>query len=223
MRSDDERAELKALHGQLDALDADIQTARSDLVRATTAHFEEFFQGPHLRKPDSQVEGEPFELSDGSSVRIRPVQPADASRLQHGFHNLSAVSRYRRFLFDRPDLTQEEARELTELDHSDHEAIVALDPADGSGVGIARFVRDQDDPTRAVAAVTVVDNWQGRGLGTELIERLAVRARDVGIEHLEAHIIAGDVEAQRTFEHVGSVETSRRSRGTLDVTVRLSA
>jgi RimJ/RimL family protein N-acetyltransferase len=222
MRRDDERAERKALHGQLDALDADIQTARSDLARATTAHFEEFFQGPHLHKPDSPVEGEPFELRGGSSVRIRPVQPADASRLQQGFHNLSAVSRYRRFLFDRPDVTEEEARDLTQLDHRDHEAIIAVDADDGSGVGIARYVRDQNDPTRAVAAVTIVDPWQGHGLGTELLGRLAARARGVGIEHFEAHIIVGDIEAQRIFEHVGAVETSRRSRGTLDVTVRLA-
>jgi GNAT superfamily N-acetyltransferase len=221
MRSDDERAELKRLHGELDALDSDIQTARSDLVRATTAHFEEFFQGPHLRKPDSHVEGEPFDLRNGSSVRIRPIRPADASRLEEGFHNLSAVSRYRRFLFDRPDISEEEARELTQLDDRDHDAIIAVDPAGGAGVGIARFVRDQDDPTRAVAAVTVVDLWQGRGLGTELLARLAARARSVGIEHFEAHMIVGDVEAQRMFEHVGPVETSRRSGGTLDVTVGL--
>jgi GNAT superfamily N-acetyltransferase len=221
MKSDDERAEFKRLEGQLHALDADIERARSDLVRATTAHFEEFFQGPNLRKPPKQIEGEPFRLRDGSTVRFREVQPADASLLQEGFHNLSAVSRYRRFLFDRPDLTDEEATELTQLDHRDHEAIVAVDPENGDGAGIARYIRDDVDPSRAVAAVTVIDEWQGRGLGTELVTRIAARARAVGIEHFEAHMIVGDVEAQRMFEHAGPVETSERGRGTLDVTVSL--
>jgi hypothetical protein len=102
MKSDDERTELGRLHGQLDALDADIKMAREDLQRATTAHFEEYFHGPRLRKPDG-IEGEPFRLRDGSTVLIRPVEAADASLLKEGFHNLGAVSRYRRFLFDRPD------------------------------------------------------------------------------------------------------------------------
>jgi GNAT superfamily N-acetyltransferase len=221
MTRDDERAEFKRLHGQLDALDADIERARSDLVRATTAHFEEFFQGPRFRKPPGQIEGEPFRLRDGSTVRIRQVQAADASLLEEGFHNLSAVSRYRVFLFDRPDLTDAEARELTQVDHRAHEAIIAVDPEHGDGVGIARYIRDDVDSSHAVAAVTVIDEWQGRGLGTELLTRIAARARAVGIEHFEGHMIVGDVEAQRMFEHAGPVETSERSRGTLDVTVSL--
>jgi GNAT superfamily N-acetyltransferase len=221
MRSDDERAEFRRLHGQLDALDADIQTARSDLVRATTAHFEEFFQGPRPREAPRVVGGEPFRLRDGSLVVIRRVSPADASLVEEGFAQLSAVSRYRLFLFDRPDLTAEEARDLTQVDHHDQEALGAIDPANGAGVGLARYVRRRGDPTRAVAAVTVVDAWQGRGLGTELLTRLAGHACAAGIERFEAHMIVGDIEAQRMFEHVGPVETSRRSRGTLDVTVRL--
>jgi GNAT superfamily N-acetyltransferase len=228
MKSDDERADFDRLEGQLHALDRDIERARSDLVRATTAHFEEYFQGPHLRKPPDHVEGEPVRLRDGSTVGIREVQPADASLLQEGFHNLSALARYRRFIFDRPDLTARsdltdaEATELTQLDHRDHEALVAIDPETGDGVGIARYVRDDADPSRAVAAVTVMDSWQGRGLGTELLKRIATRARAVGIDHFDAHLIVGDDDAQRMFEQVGPVETSERSRGTIDLTVSLA-
>ncbi|HEX4718214.1 MAG TPA: GNAT family N-acetyltransferase [Thermoleophilaceae bacterium] len=222
MRSDDEIGEVRRLRGQLGALDADIQTARRDLERATTAHFEEYFQGAPLRRPPDHVDGEPMRLRDGATVMVRPVEPADSSLLEEGFHDLSAVTRYRRFLFDRPDLTGEEARELTQLDHRDHEAIIAIDPKTGDGVGIARYVRDDADRACAVAGITVIDRWQGRGLGTELLGRLAARARDAGIERFEAHMIAGDAEAQRMFEHLGPVETSQRSRGTLDVTVRLA-
>jgi GNAT superfamily N-acetyltransferase len=222
MKRDDERAELKRLHGQLDALDADIETARRDLVRATTAHFEEYFQGPRVRRPAKPSEGEPFRLRDGTTVLIRPVEPADSSLLMEGFRNLSAVSRYRRFLYERPDPSEAEAKELTQVDHRDHEALVAVDAERGEGTGIARYVCHKHDPTRAIAAVTVVDAWQGRGLGTELLKRLSARARAEGIEHFEAHMIVGDDQARRMFESVGRVETSARSAGTLDVTVSLA-
>jgi GNAT superfamily N-acetyltransferase len=40
---------------------------------------------------------------------------------------------------------------------------------DGRGVGIARYIRDAEDPQAAEVAVTVLDHWQRRGLGTELL------------------------------------------------------
>ena len=48
-------------------------------------------------------------------------------------------------------------------------------------MGIARYVRDRDDPQTAEIAVTVVDDWQGRGLGTELLTQLSGRARREGV------------------------------------------
>jgi GNAT superfamily N-acetyltransferase len=67
------------------------------------------------------------------------------------------------------------------VDHHDHEAIIALDPLTGEGVGVARYVRAGADPEVAEVAVTVVDDWQGRGLGRALLERLAARARREGV------------------------------------------
>jgi GNAT superfamily N-acetyltransferase len=223
MSSDDERREFKRLEGQLDALDEDIETARRDLERVITVHFDEYFGGKRLRKPpDRPIPGERVELRDGSAVVVRPVDPADASLVKEGFERLSAVSRYRRFVFDRPDLTGSEAEELTRLDDRDHQALLAVDPETGDGAGLARYVRDARDSTRAVAAVWVADAWQGRGLATELLGRLAQRALAAGIEHFEGHMIVGDTPAQRMFESVGSLETTQRAAGTLDVTVRLS-
>jgi GNAT superfamily N-acetyltransferase len=223
MKRDNEGREYKRLEGQLDALGEDIEVARRDLERVVTVHFDEYFGGKRLRKPPAgPIPGERVELRDGSAVVIRPVEPADSSLLKEGFERLSAVSRYRRFLFDRPDLTESEAEELTRLDHRDHEALLAVDPETGDGAGLARYVRDAGDKTRAVAAVTVMDAWQGRGLGTELLRRLARRALAAGIEHFDGHMIVGDASAQRMFESVGSLETTQRSAGTLDLTVRLS-
>jgi GNAT superfamily N-acetyltransferase len=221
MKRDDERHEYRRLEGQLDALEEDIQAARRALERATSAHFEDFFSGAPLRAhPEEIAVGERVTLRDGSTVMIRPVRPADTSLVTEGFEHLSAVTRYRKFLFDRR-LTASVAEDVTHLDR-DHDALGAIDPVTGAGVGLARCVRESDDPKRATAAVIVVDGWQKRGLGTRLLKRLADRARAAGIECFESHMIVGDTTAKQVFESVGTVQTTERARGVLDVTVRLS-
>ena len=112
-------------------------------------------------------EGRPVVLRDGSAVLIRQVRSTDAPLLADGFARLSAASRQMRFLGVKKQLSAAELRYLTDVDHHDHEALGALDQAGGHGVGIARYIRDADDPQAAEIAVTIVDEWQGRGLGTE--------------------------------------------------------
>jgi GNAT superfamily N-acetyltransferase len=221
MNRDDERREYKRLQGQLDALDEDIEAARVALERATSAHYEEFFSGAREEAhPKESVTGEHVTLRDGTTVLVRPVKPADSALVSEGFEHLSAVTRYRKFLFDRR-LPASEAAEVTQLDR-DHDALGAIDPATGAGVGLARCVRDVDDPKCAIAAVIVVDEWQNRGLGTRLLKRLADRARAAGIECFESHMIVGDTTARQVFESVGTVQTVQRAAGVVDVTIRLA-
>jgi GNAT superfamily N-acetyltransferase len=211
--SEDRRHELARLEGQLGALDDDIARARRDLERATTAHFEDFL-GKRGGRASAAPTGERLQLRDGSTVLIRPLEPADASLVEEGFERLSAVNRYRQFIFDRPDLN-----EVTTID-DDHWTLGAIDPATGTGVGLARYVRNPRDHTLATVAVIVIDDWQGRGLATRLLKQLVKRMRASGIEHFEAHMIIGDVQSQRMFEAVGTVETVERAAGVVDVTVR---
>jgi RimJ/RimL family protein N-acetyltransferase len=124
-------------------------------------------------------------------VLIRQVHSADAPLLADGFARLSARSRQLRFLTPKKELSPAELRYFTDVDHHDHEALGALDDADGRGVGIARYVRDADDPRAAEIAVTVIDDWQGRGLGTELVAQLSERARSEGIRRFTA-LVATD-------------------------------
>ena len=69
---------------------------------------------------------------------------------------------------------------------------------DGRGVGIARYVRDAEDPQAAEIAVTIVDDWQGRGLGTELLAQLSDRARQEGIRRFTALVAADNAAVART-------------------------
>ena len=88
--------------------------------------------------------GAPIELRDGSHLRIRQGRRSDRELLLRGFERLSPESRYRRFLAPMPELSEDLVRYLTEIDHHDHEAMIALDERTGEGIGVARYVRDPD-------------------------------------------------------------------------------
>jgi RimJ/RimL family protein N-acetyltransferase len=159
-------------------------------------------------------------LRDGSKVLIRQVQPADAPLLAEGFARLSPQSRRMRFLARKDQLSAAELRYFTDVDHHDHEALGALDQADGRGVGVARYVRDAEDAHAAEIAVTIVDDWQGRGLGTELLTRLSCRARSEGIHRFTA-LVAEDNRAMAGLLRNMSASLVGRSPGTVEYEVTL--
>src|SRR3954451_14656825 len=135
-----------------------------------------------------QNTGEYVPLRDGAEVLVRPVRPEDKPLFGAGWSHLSDASVYKRFLVPRDALTVDELAFFTELDHVDHEAIGALDPVSGEGVGVARYVRDRERPHVAEAAVTVVDAWQHRGLGSRLLRRLCARAAENRIKVFTASL-----------------------------------
>jgi len=160
-------------------------------------------------------------LRDGSTVLIRPVQGTDAPLLADGFARLSAESRQLRFLTRKNQLSPAELRYFTEVDHYDHEALGAFDQADGRGVGIARYIRSAEDPRSAEIAVTIVDDWQGRGLGTELLAQLCDRARQAGICRCTAMVSAENAAMARLLRKM-SADLVRRGSGTLEYEIMLA-
>ena len=176
-------------------------------------------QRPGLRARSAQA-GTQIVLRDGSPVLIRQVQSADAPLLADGFARLSADSRWMRFLTPKKELSPAELRYFTDLDHHDHEALGALDNGDGRGVGIARFVRNADDPYAADIAVTIADDWQGRGLGSELLARLSDRARQEGIRRFTALVAAENVAVAGLLRNACASLVGRDS-STLDYEIAL--
>jgi len=114
-------------------------------------------------------------LRDGASITIRPIGPDDKAAIVSGFEQLSPESRYRRFFSPLDRLGARDLSYLTEVDHHDHEALIAHSER-GDPLGVARYIRGAD-PHKAEVAVVVVDEWHGRGVATELLTRLADRAR----------------------------------------------
>ena len=104
------------------------------------------------------ADGRNVVLRDGSQVLIRPVRSTDASLIAEGFARLSERSRRMRFLGKKDELTAAELHYYANVDHHDHEALGALGPADGRLAGVARYVRDADDPQAAEIALTIADD-----------------------------------------------------------------
>jgi GNAT superfamily N-acetyltransferase len=112
--------------------------------------------------------GRTVTLRDGAKVKLRPIAPEDKPLLAASFERLSEESRYRRFFTPKSELSAAELDYLVDVDHSDHEAIIAIEPSSGEVLGVARYVRSKADAEVAEVAVTVADDWQGRGLGRAL-------------------------------------------------------
>lgn len=156
-----------------------------------------------------------FSLLD-MPVRIRPIDAADGERLRAYHAGLSPDSQYRRFLGAKPTLSESDARYLTEIDGEDHVAYVATVPVSGDEdeiVGVGRFVRLPGTLDAAEFAIVVGDAYQGRGLATELLRRLAVAASRRGIRRFRATMLSDNLAIQRLLERLAVGEVVRSRRG----------
>jgi GNAT superfamily N-acetyltransferase len=163
-------------------------------------------------------------LRDGTRVLLRPILPSDKSLLIDGFRRLSPESRYRRFMGPIEELSDSQVRFLTEIDYVDHFAWVALDPdAPGEpGIGVARYVRVPGEPEVAEAAVTVVDDYQGRGVGSLLLEALGAMAVENGITRFRGYAFEDNRPLREVLRGLG-VSTTHDSPGVLRVEIDLPA
>lgn len=131
-------------------------------------------------------------LADGTAVTVRPVRPEDKELLIAGMERLSERSRHQRFLVATERLSRRQLAYLTEVDGRNHQAWGIL--AGEEPVGIGRFIRDGDE---AEVALTVIDDWQRRGVGLLLLRVLADEAAKVGIKRFlfvalaENHALTG--------------------------------
>jgi RimJ/RimL family protein N-acetyltransferase len=146
-------------------------------------------------------------LRSGDVVRVRPVRAGDGPDLARAYANLGDQSRYRRFFTAMPELPEATLKGAAEVDHEKHEALVALPLGSPEIVGECRFVRRADQPGTADLGVTVVDAWQGRGLGSTLLARLRERAQEVGIEYFAAEVLAENRAMLALLPSLGQVES----------------
>lgn len=147
-------------------------------------------------------------LADGTRVTLRFIRPDDAEELRRAFGRLSPRTRFQRFFGPLGELNEENLRYLTEVDGDRHVAVVAgtdsLDLKRDVGLGVARYVRLDGDPTVAEAAVTVVDEAQGKGVGRLLLRALARVARERGVRHFRGTVLADNARIRAILAEVGA-------------------
>jgi RimJ/RimL family protein N-acetyltransferase len=149
-------------------------------------------------------------LRSGDVVQIRQIQPDDAPALARAYTNLGEQSRYRRFFTVMPELPEATLKAAVDVDHVDHEALVAVPLLSAEITGECRFIRLPGQPDTAEVGVTVVDAWQGRGLGSALLASLSERAAEAGIEYFTAEVPAENRTMLALLPGLGQVETESR-------------
>ena len=122
------------------------------------------------------------------AVATRPVEPEDLERFRSLWSRLSADTVYRRFHSPVRWLPEATVHRLVEVDHDRREALVAVVGDDV--VGVARYDRSPDAPSRAEFAVLVEDAWQGVGLGRQLLVEITELAARRGVRTVSATVQA---------------------------------
>jgi RimJ/RimL family protein N-acetyltransferase len=117
-------------------------------------------------------------------ITVRPLRGGETGVVQAVFDRLGPRSRQLRFGGAKNVLLPSDLAQLARVD-GDHHVLVAYDGREP--VGIARLVRDGRE---AEVAFAVADDWQGKGVGTLLADRLAADARAAGIERVHCDVRA---------------------------------
>jgi acetyltransferase len=148
------------------------------------------------------------QLQDGTTVIIRPIRPEDAELEKNFIQLLSPEARHFRFMQELKELTRATLVRFTQLDYDRELALIALEQTDGSDatveniLGLASYVMNPDGSTCEFALV-VADAWQGKGLGTRLMNELMHAARLRGFRELNAEVLADNANMLELMDNLG--------------------
>ena len=160
-------------------------------------------------------------LRDGELVDFRPVKQNDKETIQKGMLDLSSKSRYFRFFSPILKLSDAQLYNFTEIDQQNHVAWIALahNEPEQRGLGIARFIRIQNQPEIAEFGVAVIDSYQHRGLGTILLAVINRMASIKGIEILRGFVLADNTVMISWLGRLGAVGVYENGVYRMDLTV----
>lgn len=153
-----------------------------------------------------------FTTRSGETLTIRLMKPADAALLERLFYQLSPESRWRRFHMITDHLPQQEvsrrARDLADVDNRRTAGAVVAVAGKGEAaeiVGVVRLARQpgQLDAPEAEAAIVIRDDYQGQGVGAELLRRMVLLARRMKVKKIVATFQPDNEVAIRLFRRLG--------------------
>ncbi|SCG71202.1 Acyl-CoA synthetase (NDP forming) [Micromonospora coxensis] len=140
-------------------------------------------------------------LSDGTTVQLRPIRPDDAPEIVAMHSRFSERTRYLRYFSPYPRIPERDLQRFVNVDHRDREAFVVL--AGGRIVAVGRYERLGPQAPEAEVAFVVEDAYQGRGIGSVLLEHLAAAASRYGIVHFVAEVLPANGAMLRVFADFG--------------------
>jgi acetyltransferase len=134
-----------------------------------------------------------LQLNDGTDIVVRPIRPEDAEMEDRFVRELTAESRYFRFMNQLQELSQEMLVRFTQIDYHSEMALIAVTAADGRDhqIGVARYTTNLDK-TSCEFALTVSDDWQHRGIGHILMKDLMDVARDRDLSEMEGQVLSNN-------------------------------
>jgi len=136
-------------------------------------------------------DGTPYRISACTEPSLHVSREQWKQAMRESFTQLSPQSRWQRFASGSASLTEAQLDYLTDVDGCNRVACCALIPGERQirGIGIARYFRTNDHPDSAEFAVTVIDPYQGQGVGRALLERLIETASINDIDNLTGSVL----------------------------------
>ncbi len=145
-----------------------------------------------------------MQLADGTNITIRPIRPEDAEIEQRFVRMLSPQSKYFRFMQSLNELTPEMLVRFTQLDYNRELALIAVQEKAGEEIelAVARYVMNPDGESCEFALV-VADEWQHRGIGSQLMTRLMEAAQEQGFNSMDGEILADNNKMLELVKSLG--------------------
>lgn len=199
--------------------------AGASAVRQTVLRVMNQFLARFRAKPDFAPA--PAQLPGGTPAVVVPLRPDHAATLSSKLELLSMRSRAQRFLHPKTRLSPRELQYLTQCDGVNHLGLALIvtdaEAREIAPVAVARCVRSRRYQHTADVAVTVLDAWQGLGVGKALLRDLARRARRVGIRRFRGTLWADNAPARALLDEVGvKVRERAEDPGVVEVIYRLT-
>lgn len=164
-----------------------------------------------------------IQLADGTNITIRAIRPEDAEIEQSFVRKLSPQSKYFRFMQTLNELTPEMLIRFTQLDYNRELALIAVQEKSGKELelGVARYVMNPDGKSCEFALV-VADEWQRRGIGSQLMTRLMEAAQDRGFNSMDGEILADNQKMLDLVKSLGfHLQSSDEDAGIKIATITL--
>jgi RimJ/RimL family protein N-acetyltransferase len=150
-------------------------------------------------------------------VDVRPIRPDDEPRLVDLYSRLSQDTRYQRFFSVMQRLPPDWVHFLANVDGKRRFALVVEQPGDPALIAVGRYEPSAGEPDVAELAVVVQDGWQGRGIGTVLMEGLLREAAAHGITRFRAYVLGQNRRMLKLLRRSTQVVEQRTERGVVDL------